>query len=1029
MNRSLPPCRFASPLSRALTGSATAFLALVLSVVLVVPRAVAQPAATATIVGAVANASTRQFLNEAEVKVDGTNQSTLTDRDGTFSLRGLKPGTYNLTVSYTGLDTEQRTVTVAAAGTAKEDFNLTANIYKLEAFTVATQVEGNAAEINKQKKADHFMESISADSLGSVPDGNIGEFLRYMPGIQVNYSNADANTVSMRGQEADATVVTFDGQIPAASGTPPRSSSGSSDASSRAFEFNQASINNIESIEVYKAPPPWMAPATGGVINAVSKNAFSQKGRRLNIQTQLTANSEMLKWQIDGPGRRPTERIKPGFSFGYSEALLHNTLGVSLSLSDTNSINPSHNYAMTYSPFVAGTAAVPLTETTRFNVNTFTLVDGPQAKHKRTVGLALDYKLGATTTVKFNSSYNFFLGQNRSHTFRVKPGTIAATSTTTDAIVSNAGVDVFDDYSDDVRQNYHYGGAIEHRLGPWKINYSANYSKADSRVTDLPNMIQSIQYNLLAADGVVVHLTARPDTPAPLTLEQIAGPDLYNLASYKNTATGLSLQTSPRFQYDRTWNLKADVKRDFANAFVPFDLRAGVSYYQLHRQKYAGQIVLNFLGPDGIAGTGDEVLPATLFDDTTYGDKFLYGIRRPPLLDPFKVADYMRNNPKAIQDIAAANIGRRFVNSQKLAQDVSAAYVAGTAKFGSHLTVLAGARAEKTENFARGVLRQNSAGVGITDPVQQQLAIFGKTQRIASSYTELFPNLQLGYRFTPNIILRGALSRSLKRPDIQTILPNTTVNDTAAIPSVTVNNGALLPSPSRNLDLGLEFYTKSAGKVELGWFKKTVTNYIITETSTVPFGADNGFDGQYGGYVLNTQDNGGKGEFTGMEASIRQSFQPYLKVLPEAIRGWEVFGSYTHFTKAIAPARSGILTKPLAPNFYDTITNVGLSFTTRRRAIYVDLRTSILPSAVRTLPTATDLRPVFEKRHQRWDATIKWRFMRSYSLELTAANLTNDSFLDTWVGGRETSRRTFGTSYILTFSAALDQLKLPFLDR
>lgn len=1029
MNRSLPLCRFASPLFGFFPRFLAAFLALVLSVIFVAPKLAAQSAGTATIVGAVANASTRQFLNEAEVKVDGTNLSVLTDRDGTFTLRGLRPGTYELSVSYTGLDTEQRSVTVTAGDTSKQDFNLTSNIYKLDAFTVASQVEGNAAEINKQKKADHFMESISADSLGSVPDGNIGEFLRYMPGIQVNYSNADANTVSMRGQDADATVVTFDGQIPAASGTPPRSSSGSSDASSRAFEFNQASINNIESIEVYKAPPPWMAPATGGVINAVSKNAFSQKGRRLFVGAQLTANSEMLRWEIDGPGRRPTERFKPGASFSYSEALLHNTLGVSLSMSDTNSINPSHNYAMTYSPFVAGTAAVPVTDATRFNVNTFTLVDGPQAKHKRTVGVALDYKLGANTVIKFNSSYNYFLGQNRSHTFRVKPGTIAATSTTTDATITNAGVDVFDDYSDDVRQNYNYGTGVEHRLGPWKINYSANYSKADSRVTDLPNMIQSIQYNLLAADGVAVHMTAAPDTPAPLTLVQTAGPDLYNLASYKNTATGLSLQTSPRFQYDRTWNLKADVKRDFSNLRIPFDVRAGVSYYQLHRQKYAGQIVLNFLGPDGIANSGDETLPASLFDDTTYGDKFLYGIRRPPLLDPFKVADYMKNNPKAIQDIAAANIGRRFVNTQKLAQDVSAAYVASTAKFGDHLTILAGVRGEKTENFARGVLRQNSAGVGITDPVAQQLAIFGKTQRIASSYSQLFPNLQIGYRFTPNLILRGALSRSLKRPDVQTILPNTTVNDTAAIPSVTVNNGALLPSPSRNIDLGLEFYTKSAGKVELGWFRKTVTNYIITESGTVPFGADNGFDGQYGGYVLNTQDNGGKGEFEGLEASIRQSFQPYLKVLPEAVRGWELFGSYTHFTKAIAPARNGILTKPLAPNFYDTNTNVGLSFTTRRRAIYVDIRTSILPSAVRTLPTATDLRPVFEKRHQRWDATVRWRFMRTYSLELTAANLTNDSFLDTWQGGRETSRRTFGTSYILTFSAALDQLRIPFLDR
>ena len=177
------------------------------------PSASAQ-AATGTIRGSVSNGSTQLFLDRAEVKIDGTKFVALTERDGTYELRDLPPGSYNLSVSYTGLDTEKRAVTVAAGSIAKQDFSLTADVYKLGAFTVAAEAEGNAAEINKQKKADFFMESVSADSLGTVPDGNIGEFLRYMPGIQINYSNADANTVSMRGQDPDATVVTFDGQIP-----------------------------------------------------------------------------------------------------------------------------------------------------------------------------------------------------------------------------------------------------------------------------------------------------------------------------------------------------------------------------------------------------------------------------------------------------------------------------------------------------------------------------------------------------------------------------------------------------------------------------------------------------------------------------------------------------------------------------------------------------------------------------------------------------------------------------------------------
>ena len=44
---------------------------------------------TGTISGTVANAATRQFLTQAEVRIAGATQSTLTDRDGSFTLRDI----------------------------------------------------------------------------------------------------------------------------------------------------------------------------------------------------------------------------------------------------------------------------------------------------------------------------------------------------------------------------------------------------------------------------------------------------------------------------------------------------------------------------------------------------------------------------------------------------------------------------------------------------------------------------------------------------------------------------------------------------------------------------------------------------------------------------------------------------------------------------------------------------------------------------------------------------------------------------
>jgi len=106
----------------------------------------AQPG-TGSIAGAVSNQSTRLFLDRAEIKIDGTNRTVLTDRDGTYALTGLAAGTYDLVVSYTGLDTERRRVTVSAGAKAAQDFTLTSGIYKLGAFTVAAEAEGNAAAV------------------------------------------------------------------------------------------------------------------------------------------------------------------------------------------------------------------------------------------------------------------------------------------------------------------------------------------------------------------------------------------------------------------------------------------------------------------------------------------------------------------------------------------------------------------------------------------------------------------------------------------------------------------------------------------------------------------------------------------------------------------------------------------------------------------------------------------------------------------------------------------------------------------
>ena len=73
------------------------FTTLVLSM-MVFALAIAQ----STITGKVMDNETNEALIGATVMIEGTSVGTVTDYDGSFSIPGIEPGTYNLIISYTG---------------------------------------------------------------------------------------------------------------------------------------------------------------------------------------------------------------------------------------------------------------------------------------------------------------------------------------------------------------------------------------------------------------------------------------------------------------------------------------------------------------------------------------------------------------------------------------------------------------------------------------------------------------------------------------------------------------------------------------------------------------------------------------------------------------------------------------------------------------------------------------------------------------------------------------------------------------
>ena len=97
-------------------------------------------------------------------------------------------------------------------------------------------------------------------------DGNIGEYLKFVPGLHLGYNPQTPGSASIRGMPASGTLVMLNGSEMASSGD-----------GTRTFDLGLSASGNIDRIEITKVPTPDMpANAVGGAINMIPKSGFSR---------------------------------------------------------------------------------------------------------------------------------------------------------------------------------------------------------------------------------------------------------------------------------------------------------------------------------------------------------------------------------------------------------------------------------------------------------------------------------------------------------------------------------------------------------------------------------------------------------------------------------------------------------------------------------------------------------------------------------------------------------------------------------
>lgn len=964
---------------------------------------VASAAAESSLTGTVTNAATGRALQGARVSIEGAGREVLTDESGSFRLEGLPQGSVSLSVQYTGLDVARVPVNLGSGAVVRQDIALTSGVYRMDQFVVAGEREGNAQAVTLQRLSDGVKNIVSTDAFGNLAQ-NPADLLVRLPGVEGDTVDGTIRYVRIRGLSQNLVSITMDGN---------RLADAASAGATREYQFQTVSADTVERLEVTKSPTPDMdGDSIGGAVNMVSKTGFDTKGRFIRISAGLTY--------------RPFDERMYGapynYAVSYSEAF-GGKLAVSVNFGHRKLFTPQDTVTQTSLALANGVSGPTYT-------NTVGYTDERLLTSRWGGGVRFDYRLSDRHRFYVGSTVNRLTDHDTdrvlnftSNAAAVAPGYTDTFTTVLPTTSSTVNIQADNAYKD-ARTRHHQFGAV-HKLPGLEIDWNTYTSDSKSNYAGQRN------WSLTARGiGFTVDQRARADFPQ---VAQTAGPSITDLASYAEN----------RYRIDRRagWDLyrgiSLNVKQSWTSP-LPTYLKAGVRWREQRRVLEATQWSGNYVGPDGVqgpnaarGGANDDNLAQ--FGLVAAGQLHTDAVRFPAVPVPawphysnLLLDEALERSPGLFVRETAANIQAQLTGDQRFRERIPAAYAMGHVQLG-RLGVLAGVRLEETRVEGEGALQaltpeeraRRAAFTGtLTDAeiIRRNLAEYGARQVRTGSYRNVLPGVHLKYALSPRLITRASWATNVGRPGIGQLIPRTTVNFDAK--TITTSNPALKPQTADNFDLSAEYYFEPAGVVSVGLFQKQLHDFIFTAGGlTVGTGADNGFGGDYAGYTLTTQYNGGAAKVRGIELNYSQQFS----FLPGWLAG---FGAYANLTRmetegnygagnAIAVAANP---KGKVAGFNPDTSNAGLSFI--RGGVTVRLQWNHRARYLTTY-NAVDSQLVYRIRRDTLDLKTQYQLTRQLSLYLDVNNVLGEFETGQDRGPRPSQRRVLTPGFFAGVNARL----------
>ena len=861
---------------------------------------------TGALSGRVSGSSSGQSLQGAIVRVVGTELRADTARDGSYDLRALPAGRYEVEASYFGLEAKRASVEIIAGRPASLNFLLGSDAVQLEAVKVEADVLGQARAINQQRVAESMMNVTSDELFGEMTDNNVAKALQRIPGIS---ANSDGGTevpryVNIRGFDGSLNSVQLNGARLPTSGTGQGTVYGDT---ARAFALDDLPANAITSIEVIKSPTPDLDGDTvGGIVNLVTKSAFDRTGRTI----EFSAGADYVKLR---------DTFVPNVTLGYSDVVNDGRLGIRVDLSyfkgdegfdnidyDSLPLVPQLGFNQ-YLNLPAAGFPVFAHEDTEYN-NYFIERD------RYGIASAFDYKFNDAVTLHFRPVYTFedrtendiryhkIMDNQHGRTASAPPtgatvGTVY-TGALGQAIVTAPGRGAYRTYnsvsslagrtsllpngngrgSAGYRQSLNqrdltfysldFGGSHNLSWGSFKWTLFNSASKKEEVLDSVRYDRNGLQWaydrpNILRPDYRVINGTDPLAVPTRGAVDFFINPSSSNITRAERTTE------------ETVTLLKADVTVPFfPGTGIKGDFRTGGKLRFMSRESARDQFywrLTNF----ATFNFADYLNPA--------GGNTVSGFPMPYTPNTGRIlAEAVGGNTTFTPDTSNARRLNSLNNDYKASEDSVEGYAMGVFQVGPKLRVTSGVRVEHTAF---------EASTPVYDPNNLPLARRApQTAKNKNDYTVVLPGLHLRYEARNNIVARAAYTHSYGRPAFRESIAVTSFDDVNN--TISTGNPNLNPYNSENWDFSLEYFGKKAAYFQLALFQKKVTNFVLELGQTV--------DGSVGypgltltpgeTYTLATFSNQHDAVNRGVEIAGRYR----LVTLPSPFNGFYVDGSVTY---------------------------------------------------------------------------------------------------------------------------------------